>query len=114
VDEATERSLDMIVMPFNVASTNSLIQLTVAIPQLPSLSVGLGRLVVETIVPGSERVTGNPNLTLVSVGCCIRVRVCLDGRSETQIFVDPAAFLVTNPSRLPKSRFFQRLAKVRD
>jgi hypothetical protein len=26
--------------------------------------------------------------------CCSRARVCLDRRSETQIFVDPAAFLV--------------------
>ena len=33
--------------------------------------------------------TGNPNLTLVSVRCCGRARVCLDRRSETQIFVDP-------------------------
>jgi hypothetical protein len=37
-------------------------------------------------------VTGNPHLTLVSVGCCSRARVCLDRRSETQIFVDPGAF----------------------
>jgi hypothetical protein len=28
--------------------------------------------------------TGNPNLTLVSVGCCSRARVCLDRRSETE------------------------------
>jgi hypothetical protein len=26
------------------------------------------------------------------VGCCSRARVCLDRRSETQIFVDPGAF----------------------
>jgi hypothetical protein len=32
------------------------------------------------------RLTGNPHLTLVSVGCCSRARVCLDRRSETQIF----------------------------
>jgi hypothetical protein len=33
---------------------------------------------------GNSRMTGNPHLTPVSVGC-----VCLDLRSETQIFVDP-------------------------
>src|SRR5260370_40884106 len=42
------------------------------------------------------RITGNPHLTLVSVGCCSRARVCLDRRSETKIFVDPAAFLRTD------------------
>jgi hypothetical protein len=36
--------------------------------------------------------TGKPHLTLVSVGCCSSARVCLDRRSETQIFVDPGAF----------------------
>jgi hypothetical protein len=41
-------------------------------------------------------ITGKPHLTLVSVGCCSRARVCLDRRLETQIFVDPAAFLVTD------------------
>jgi hypothetical protein len=40
--------------------------------------------------------TGNPNLTLVSVGCCSCARVCLDRRSETQIFVDTGAFLVSD------------------
>jgi len=44
--------------------------------------------------------TGNPHLTLVSVGCCSRARVCLDRRSETQIFVDPAAFMRTYISTL--------------
>jgi hypothetical protein len=39
--------------------------------------------------------TGKPHLTLVSVGCCSRARVCLDRRSETQIFVDPGAFIRT-------------------
>jgi hypothetical protein len=40
--------------------------------------------------------TGKPHLTLVSVGCFSRARVCLDLRSETQIFVDPAAFPFTD------------------
>ena len=43
-----------------------------------------------------SRVTGNPHLTLVSVGCCSRARVCLDRRSKTQIFVHPAAFTFTS------------------
>src|SRR5260370_17973665 len=38
------------------------------------------------------RATGKPHLTPVSVGCCIRARVCLDRRSETQIFVILARF----------------------
>jgi hypothetical protein len=40
--------------------------------------------------------TGKPHVTLVGVGCCSRARVCLDRRSETQIFVDPGAFIVTD------------------
>ena len=47
-------------------------------------------------LPSCSRLTGNPHLTLVSVGCCSRARVCLDRRSETQIFADPAAFLRTD------------------
>src|ERR1700756_3207698 len=42
------------------------------------------------------RRTGKPHLTFVSVGCCSRARVCLDRRSETQIFVDPGASVVTH------------------
>jgi hypothetical protein len=33
----------------------------------------------------------------VSVGCCSRAHVCLDRRSETQIFGDPGAFVGTEP-----------------
>src|SRR5258707_1328697 len=53
-------------------------------------------------------ITGNPHLTLVSVGCCSRARVCLDRRSETQKFVDPAAFVVTNPLGSPKPKLDER------
>src|SRR5258708_6102394 len=52
----------------------------------------------------SGRLTGKPHLTLVSVGCCSRARVCLDRRSETQIFVDPGAFVGTDHNaRQPRS-----------
>jgi hypothetical protein len=54
---------------------------------------------------GSTRVTGNPHLTLVSVGCCSRARVCLDRRSETQIFVDPGAFFGSYLVKLPQAYF---------
>src|SRR5258708_38018761 len=57
--------------------------------------------------PSCGRITGNPHLTLVSVGCCSRARVCLDRRSETQIFVDPAAFLDTNPSNIRKGHLYR-------
>ena len=42
-------------------------------------------------VSNSSRLTGKPHLAPVSLGCCSRARVCLDRRSETQIFVDPVA-----------------------
>jgi len=51
-----------------------------------------------------SRVTEKPHVTLVSVGCCSRARVCLDRRSETQIFVDPAAF----PGTRHETEFFVR------
>jgi hypothetical protein len=38
---------------------------------------------------------GKPHLTPVGVGCCSLARVCLDRRSETHRFVDPAAFHIT-------------------
>jgi hypothetical protein len=41
-------------------------------------------------------IVGKPHVTLLGVGCCSRARVCLDRRSETQIFVDPGAFIVTD------------------
>jgi hypothetical protein len=50
-----------------------------------------------SLVPGCSWITGKPHLTLVGVGCCSRARVCLDRRSETQMFVDPGAFLGTDP-----------------
>src|SRR6202022_1465338 len=50
-------------------------------------------------LPSPGRLTGKPHLTLVSVGCCSRARVCLDLRSENQIFVDPAAFVGTDHAR---------------
>ena len=57
------------------------------------------------------RVTGKPHLTLVSVSCCSRARVCLDRRSETQIFVDPGAFIRTYPdlTRFPVCRLHSNL-----
>jgi hypothetical protein len=51
----------------------------------------------DSLVPGGSRTTRT--FTLVSVGCCSRARVCLDRRSETQIFVDPGAFFRTDPIR---------------
>src|SRR5437899_12920673 len=48
-----------------------------------------------SLVPDCSWITGKPHLTLVRVGCCSRARVCLDRRSETQIFVDTAALLRT-------------------
>ncbi|MDX6456471.1 MAG: eukaryotic-like serine/threonine-protein kinase [Acidobacteriaceae bacterium] len=49
-----------------------------------------------SIASDCARITGNPNLTLVSVGCCSRARVCRDRRSETRMFVDPDAFSRTH------------------
>ena|ERR1700733_7961740 len=60
-------------------------------------------------LPDSGRITGNPHLTPVSVGCCSRARVCLDRRSETQIFVDPAAFFITDPLRSLKLKLDERI-----
>src|ERR1700733_481332 len=67
-------------------------------------------------LPDSGRITGNPHLTPVSVGCCSRARVCLDRRSETQIFVDPGAFVGTDPPikrfRGPRGKFMSRMGEA--
>jgi hypothetical protein len=55
---------------------------------------------VSTQIKSSAWMTGNPHLTLVSVGCCSRA---LDRRSETQIFVDPGTFTGTNLARTPRN-----------
>ena len=49
-------------------------------------------MVVTLVVPD----TGNPHLTPVSVGGCSRARVCVDRCLETQRFVDPGTFAVTD------------------
>jgi len=60
--------------------------------------VGIAEAICDAAPTSSSRITNKPHLTPFNVGCCSRARVCLDRRSETQIFVDPAAFIVTNLS----------------